>query len=56
MTEKISKFASLTLRTICLAYKDIPIPDESELYLLFMFVCLFVCLLFVSLFQLRPTL
>ena len=30
MMEKISKFASLTLRTICLAYKDIPIPDESE--------------------------
>eukprot|EP00800_Vazella_pourtalesii_P020551 TRINITY_DN7314_c0_g1_i2.p1 TRINITY_DN7314_c0_g1~~TRINITY_DN7314_c0_g1_i2.p1 ORF type:complete len:854 (-),score=227.21 TRINITY_DN7314_c0_g1_i2:1277-3838(-) len=29
MTEKISKFASLTLRTICLAYKDIPVPDET---------------------------
>ncbi|KAI6654104.1 Plasma membrane calcium-transporting ATPase 2 isoform X3 [Oopsacas minuta] len=29
MTENISKFASLTLRTICLAYKDIPVPDET---------------------------
>ena len=30
MTENISKFASLTLRTICIAYKDIPVPDDSK--------------------------
>ena len=30
ISENISKFASLTLRTICVAYKDIPVEDSSE--------------------------